>query len=291
MCHLLILAAVLLVSACGCATMRRPAPPVPVYRAAPLMLDGKLDEPAWQRAVRLPICYLHGQPPGTTDAEAGHYVSFCWDAQYLYIGYEAVVASPVSGNNGTEEGPPTNRRRRAALRADPAGKVPAFTFEVLLAANADPLHLWELKHNAANDFASKSWLLPRDARDPVVKMIPYASAPGVSLDNDYIEDDGAGRLATAVSLRANPAAPGQVAGYTAELRLPLKGLRVHRALRSTTTGAWDLAGARMLALGIVQSQDAKPVWWRSVPDLATGWFHPQAARFHQLAFADAPPAQ
>ena len=55
--------------------------------------------------------------------------------------------------------------------------------------------------------------------------------------------------------------------------------------------AWDLAGARMLALGIVQSQDAKPVWWRSVPDLATGWFHPQAARFHQLAFADAPPAQ
>lgn len=259
---------------------------IEVYKSAPLHVDGVLDEPAWQAARKVFVRYIHGKERGKVDEAAQSYFMMCWDERYLYLAYEAVTATPVSGNTGTEEGPPGNRRRQASLRTKD-GK-PTFCFELIFGPNGDRHHLWEIKHNAANDFASKFWLLPRDKDDPVRKMIPYPGSPGVSLVNDYIDDAGPYRFAS--HARANYVKDGsakRLTGYTAEVRLPIAGIRLDQSLRTSWGGPWDLSkGGRLIGLGAIQMPGDKASWRRSVGDMTGGWFHKQVDRFHTFVFAN-----
>ena len=76
-----------------------------IHRAmSPVRIDGMLDEPCWQRAEPVPVCFLHDRS-GEAVAPVPMTARYAWDEHYLYIGYDVsdtnLVAPVRVGRNAT----------------------------------------------------------------------------------------------------------------------------------------------------------------------------------------------
>lgn len=248
---------------------------IPVYRTAPLALDGDLSKPTWQRARRVPICYEYLTDHAGVSPEATAYYMVAWDARFLYVAYDwTSSARPVSATSGEISGPPDNRRQMVLLN----GTKQMDCFEFFVDMNYDEHHFWELHHNDRNDFTDIFCIRPRNGDDKLRLAMEHPGFPALLLRHCYIRDDGEFKLATAVRPKVDAA--GRYAGYSAELRLPLLGLHVDNARRSAH--GYDLNEHRFRLFGAESRSGKQPFYFHSMKGVRNGWFHhalPHANRF------------
>ncbi|MFG0247698.1 MAG: carbohydrate-binding family 9-like protein [Phycisphaeraceae bacterium JB051] len=73
----------------GCATVKQTADPIfEVHQASSMTLDGKLDEPAWQKATFVTLTGYVPQKPKLNQIENLVHGAFLWDDKGLYVGME-----------------------------------------------------------------------------------------------------------------------------------------------------------------------------------------------------------
>lgn len=198
--------------------------------ATPPVIDGKLDDACWRDATVIDANFRY-DARATRDAQPRLRVRYAWDEHYLYIAYESFDANLVALPEGPPQGPPDNRRQRPMSWA-PDKKLDLVEFFVTFEGYNDPIAAWEIHHNAANHFGDV-WTLtpPQDSLLRQSAMIPFWSKHFLNFE-EYVQDDGPYRVASAVRLL--PKADGTPStvndahdvdtGYTAELRLPWRGL-------------------------------------------------------------------
>ena len=73
-------------------TLTVPAPSFIMARKGNLVMDGKLDEPAWRRAVEIPIQFERYEKWGGPKAT----VRLLWDSKFLYAGFEVSDANIIA---------------------------------------------------------------------------------------------------------------------------------------------------------------------------------------------------
>ena len=261
-----------------------PVAGTPVYETTtPLVIDGRLDKPAWRDAIPVAVNVLVGKAGEKSDAP-WMTVKYTWDSQYLYIGYETFDTNLVALGTDVRKGPP-GRQRQGAVIFQKDSKVDVAEFFVTF---GDPHFFWELHHNALNQF-NDIWCVTVDPSWPIAKssMVNY----GILFNRqEYVDDDGPNTVAMAVHLK--PKADGTPStindssdtdtGYTAEIRLPWKSIGAPAAaqtwIKATKTsprlpGPWKMAGQTMRLLAVVQDGDLKTRYHHSGTGPIPDWFH------------------
>ena len=76
---------------------RRELPPVPTYEvkraSRPIVVDGKLDDPAWKTAGTIEFQFPWREQTGAKQKTIARVL---WDDQYLYVGYDCEDADIVA---------------------------------------------------------------------------------------------------------------------------------------------------------------------------------------------------
>jgi len=259
-------------------------------QAKDIVVDGRLTETCWQQAQTARADYIHGKTNTPSEAPRGA-VRYAWDNDYLYIGYETFDANLVAKGNGIVQGPEGNQRPGCHIWG-PDGERPDVV-EFFLAVD-DAHYMWELHHNAANEFNDVWCVIIPDDR-PYRKSIH--TRWGIRFCNaEFLEDDGARTVKFAAALKPKAdGAPSTVnkrgdrdTGYTAEIRIPWRSLAVPTAWghwvdaegkpaapnhKGDKVWAWRPAGKVLRALMVVQDMDLKQRYHHSSPTLPGGWFH------------------
>lgn len=271
----------------------------PVYETTtPLVIDGRLDKPAWRDAIPVAVNVLVGKAGEKSDVPRMT-VKYTWDSQYLYIGYETFDTNLVALGTDVRKGPP-GRQRQGAVIFQKDSKVDVAEFFVTF---GDPLFFWELHHNALNQF-NDIWCVTVDPAWPIAKssMVNY----GILFNRqEYLEDDGPNTVAMAVHLK--PKADGTPStindpsdtdtGYTAEIRLPWKSIGAPSAsqtwIKATKTsprlpGPWKMAGQTMRLLAVVQDGDLKTRYHHSGTGPIPDWFHKAQDMWPRYEFKHSP---
>jgi len=253
---------------------REPAPvaAIPVYKTAPITVDGVLDEPAWQTAKRLPIHYIMGQKNKVApDAKSDFMLA--WDARYLYVAYRnPSPIRPKSAKTDRMVGPPGNRIPQMLCQT------PANAFELNVDLCAGGTNVWELHHTAQNYWLAKLCIRPRDKDDPLWNLIGNRGCPVFFITEIELKDDGQHQLKTAVrEILERKDGQEVFAGYTTEWAVPLSGLGAPMERRKGR--AYQLEGHRFRAFGgeWAIARDPKTgkedgAWYHSVPDSTKMWF-------------------
>lgn len=199
---------------------------VPIIKAdQPIVIDGKLNEPAWRAGVAVDVNYVM-EGTGKRDASTPMIARFLWDDHYLYIGYEVFDSDLIAVEDGRVKGPPGNRRK-AAQPWDPQKKTDVVEFFIHL---GDGQFMWELHHNSLNHF--NEVLLVLLDPDSAMRNTAFTSFGYFYLDDMVMQDDGEFTLKTAVSMMpkadGKPSTPNDRSdtdtGYRGELRLPRRWL-------------------------------------------------------------------
>jgi hypothetical protein len=291
--------AVLVVLAVPCfaaePTSKERPKPAPIFKvAAPVTIDGKLDEDCWKQAAAVRTDYVYGKV-GELSPQPRAAVRYAWDEHYLYIGYETFDRNLVAVGTGQKQGPAGNQREGCEISV-PDKKVDVVEFFVSM---GDESFFWELHHNALNQF-NDVWCTILPADHPVYNST--MSTWGIHLaTQEYLQDEGEYKVAMAVRLK--PKADGKPStvndagdedtGYTAELRIPWSALGAPRdratwldaatgkpatpATKDRLPGPWKVEGFVMPVLAVVQDGDLKDRYHHSSPTLKGGWFHMGAA--------------
>jgi hypothetical protein len=265
----------------------------PVWKSeAPLVIDGVLDEPAWEHAVRVPVDFVHGK---TGQKSPDHHmdVRYTWDEHYFYIGYETFDKNLVAVGTGKKEGPEKNQREGCEI-SHPTQPVDVVEFFISF---GDHRFFWEIHHNAANQF-NDIWCNVYDDSWPISKssIDRYGIHFGAS---EFIKDDEEGGRTFASAVKLKPAAGGKPStlndpsdvdtGYVGELRIPWAGLGAPRDRETFDAkhkrGPWKMEGQQMLVLAVVQDGDLKDRYHHSSPTFPGGWFHKGAAHYPRLDLA------
>ena len=271
------------------------APAARVPRAErPVVVDGRLDEPCWQRADVVRADYVNGKQ-GVLSPQRRLAVRYAWDEWFLYIAYETFDRNLVALGTGRKEGPPGNLREGCHIWR-PGVKVDVVEFFLTF---GDERFFWELHHNAANQL-NDVWCTVVDKSWPVSRtsMATHGLIFGHGM---VLQDDGDHTLATAARLKPKAdGAPSTVndpsdtdAGYTAELRVPWHGLGTPVTCRTwldgppgkpggrptKLPGPWRLAGQRLAILAVVQDGDLADRYHHSSPTRKGGWFHTSVAHW------------
>ena len=252
--------------------------------AAPLVIDGVLDEPAWERAVRVSADYVMGKTGQKSD-EHHMEARYTWDENYFYIGYETFDRNVVAVGTGKKDGPEKNLREGCEL-SDPKQPVDVVEFFISF---GDHRFFWEIHHNAANQF-NDVWCTVYDDSWPISKssIDRYGIHFGFS---EFIRDDEeAGHtFASAVKLKGTTTLndPKDTdTGYVGEIRIPWAGLGAPRDRESFDAkrrrGPWKMEGQQMLVLAVVQDGDLKDRYHHSSPTFPGGWFHKGAAHYPRV---------
>lgn len=294
----------------GCAQPTAPAS-IPIYKTdTPVSIDGMLDDPCWTQAVPICVDYLYGQR-GKLASSPRMVVKYAWDEHYLYIAYETFGRNLRAKNEKTVKGPPANQRP-IAMNFDPNGKLDVTEFFI----SFGDCHLfWELHHNALNGF-NDIWINAPAEDWPFSHSDMTNGANLYMIPEAYVKDDGADTLKMAVRLK--PKADGTPStindandvdtGYTAEIRLPWRGIGAPREWRlwflreapwqkepERMPGPWAyIAGGEVAILAVCQSGDMEQRYTHSSPIAEfRSFFHKQAAEFprYTLIDATAPTAQ
>jgi hypothetical protein len=270
------------------ASKERPTP-APIYKAAaPVTIDGKLDEDCWKQATVVRMDYVYGKV-GELSPQPRAAVRYAWDEHYLYIGYETFDRNLVAVGTGQKQGPAGNQREGCEISVE-GKKVDVVEFFV---STGDESFFWELHHNALNQF-NDVWCTVLPADHPVYNTT--MSTFGIHLaTQEYLQDEGAYKVAMAVCLK--PKADGKPStvnddsdvdtGYTAELRIPWAAVGAPRdratwlppaaGTKNRLPGPWKVEGLVLPILAVVQDGDLKDRYHHSSPTLKGGWFHMGAA--------------
>lgn len=249
-----------------------PVTSIPVYKTAPITVDGVLDEPAWQTAKRLPIQYIMRQK-NTVAADAKSDFMLAWDEHYLYVAYRnPSPIRPKSSKTDRMVGPPGNRMPQMLC------ETPANAFELNIDLCADGTYVWELHHTGQDYWLAKLCIRPRDKDDPLWNLIGNRGCPVFFITEIELKDDGQHPLKTAVRERFEQKDREEVfAGYTTEWAIPLSGLGA--PLERRKGRAYQLEGHRFRAFGgeWAITRDPKTgkedgAWYHSVPDSSKMWF-------------------
>jgi len=253
---------------------------ISTYRTAPLTIDGNLDKPAWKSAVRIPIVYEMFTKREEANAAATGYYMVAWDEHYLYIAYDWTSATrPTSAVWEDPRGPRNNPR--AVVRLNDA-KTQYDCFEFFIAMHDDANHFWELQHNDRNALGDYFCIKPRDKDDPIRSYLESAHSPVVWLWPCYLQDDGEYTVKTAVHEKITQDGGKEIyAGYSAELRLPLKSIGAGFSLRRGDS--YQLAGQKLRAFA-AESRHTKPSYFQSIKGLHDGWFHDAVPRGQLFVF-------
>ncbi len=265
-------------------------PVIQVHRVAdPLKIDGDLSKPQWQRAEPIRVDYINTKQ-GVLSETPRMKARYLWDEHYFYIGYEFFTRNLKAQGNGRKKGPPGNERDGAEIwLADKNVDIAEFFISF-----GDPNFFWEIHQNELNQFNDVWITVP----DPSWKLAQQANIPfGIIFGQNFIEDEGPFRLASAVKLL--PKADGKPStvndpsdvdtGYSGEIRIPWYGLGASVSRRGaaiklplepnqteprTTPGPWDMAGAKLNILAVYQDMDLPDRYHHSSPTKPPGgWFH------------------
>ncbi len=259
---------------------------VEAYKATgPVVVDGLLTEECWKQAVSVPLGY-NDKRPGQLNDNVEVVMKVTWDDQYLYVGYDVNDENIIAADTGEAPQGPENNRRVAAV-ADPGGK--ADFVEFFFTFN-DPNFMWEIHHNAANNFAD-IWCVVPDKNWPLSSSTLHLW--GVLFCKDeYIKDDGAYTVRSAVHMK--PGTKGRWStvndetdtdlGYTAEIRLPWRGLGAPREWETKLPyqpgdkyrmirGPWKIAGKSISVLGVCHRAELPENYYHSSPTRKGDWFH------------------
>jgi len=247
----------------------------------PIVVDGALDEPVWQKAEPVDVDYL-GSKQGQKSNEKRMVAKYAWDGDYLYIGYETFDANLVAKGSGRTEGLEANRRNGASI-FDPQTNVDVVEFFISF---GDEHFMWELHHNALNQFNDVFCIVPAPEW-PVAKGT-LASYGIIFNDGEWLRDDPPHTVARAVKLK--PKADGQPStvndagdidtGYIGEIRIPWRALGIPRSAESwreekgkRVPGPWNVAGQSVSLLAVVQDGDLPERYHHSGPKRKPDWFH------------------
>jgi hypothetical protein len=260
------------------------SPKVQILKSAePVTVDGRLDEPCWGRAQAIRVDYIVGRR-GELSAVPHMVVKYCWDDQYLYIGYETFDTNLVAAGEGKFDGPPGNRRETCAQSCLDA-KMDLVEFFITFGGNRGA---WEIHHNALNCFSDlRVAIHPPDPLAQVSNDSDMKLPRGGQLHIDglqFIADGKKCKLASAVALKSRyPEKPSTVndprdtdVGYTAEIRLPWVGLmaaqETHRSGDNDKESA-DMSGRNVRILAVMSDNDGATQYYHSSPTFGGGWFH------------------
>ena len=276
----------ILLALAATAVADEPAKPEPVYKTeTPLVIDGKLDEPAWQKAT--PIAADFELSKTGVKSETQHMiVKYTWDDHYLYLGYETFDANLVAVGKDEKQGPPGNQRQSCEIydaKKDGA-KVDVVEFFVSF---GDEHFMWEIHQNALNQF-NDILCVAVDPAWPIAKTA-MSTYDIIFAPNEYLADEGEYTVKMAVHLK--PKADGQPStvndssdtdtGYTGEIRLPWRSIGaptaaatwIERKPEPRLPGPWKMAGQTVSILAVVQDGDLKERYHHSSPTKKPGWFH------------------
>jgi len=261
-----------------------PGPTTAWKSETPLVIDGVLDEPAWQRAERVRVDYIHGKT-GQLSSDHHMEVRYTWDENYLYLGYETFDRNVVALGTGKKEGPDKNLREGCEIShaTEPVDVVEFFI------SFGDLRFFWEIHHNAANQF-NDIWCTSYDDSWPISKssIDRYGIHFGAS---EFIRDDEeAGHTFASAATLKPPSTLNDSkdtdTGYIGEIRLPWAGLGAPRDRETFDAkrrhGPWKMEGLQMLILAVVQDGDLKDRYHHSSPTFPGGWFHKGAAHYPRI---------
>jgi hypothetical protein len=257
----------------------------------PIVIDGVLDDAAWQRAVPVDVCYVHGKA-GQRSREPRMTAKYAWDEHYLYLAYETFDKNLIALGTGDKKGPKGNERERC-VNGHPTEKVDVVEFFISF---GDERVFWEVHHNAANHFSDILCIVADDSW-PISQSTLFRF--GIHFGTDMIlqDDRDAGRT-RAMAVKLKPKKDGQPStindsrdedtGYIGELRLPWHGLgapvaretfviKEENGQKKNFHGPWKMAGQELRILAVVQDGDLADRYHHSSPQQIGGWFHKTAA--------------
>jgi len=274
-------------TAAGLAADPVPEAPKPeeVFKAAaPLVVDGQLDEAAWQKAAAVAVDFI-GTKTGVKSDTPRAVAKYTWDDHYLYLGYETFDANLIALGKDETQGPPANRRQGCEIH-DPKGGIKVDVVEFFISFG-DEHFFWELHQNALNQF-NDVWCVSVDPAWPVAKTT-MSFYEIIFNHNEWLADDGASTVQIAV--KTKPKADGTPStvndssdvdtGCTAEIRLPWRSIGaptaaatwIERKPEPRLPGPWKMAGQAVSLLAVVQDGDLKERYHHSSPTKKPGWFH------------------
>ena len=268
-----------------------PPKPTEIFKTTtPVVIDGKLDDACWQKALPVSVDFI-GSKTGTKSDTAHMTAKYTWDDNYLYLAYETFDTNLIALAKDEHQGPPTNRRQGCEIYDAKNTGIKVDVVEFFLSFG-DERFFWEIHQNALNQF-NDVWCVNGDPSWPVSKTT--MSMYGIQfLHNEWIADDGSNTVAMAVHLK--PKANGKPStvnddkdvdtGYTAEIRLPLRSIGVPADAATwidsklpdgkpapRNPGPWKMAGKTVSLLAVMQDGDLKERYHHSSPTRKPDWFH------------------
>ena len=274
----------------GDKTGQTPAPaaaPVRLLKtAAPVTVDGVLDEPCWKAAAPVRVEYAYGKQ-GVKAQSLPAVVYYTWDQEYLYVGYETFDTNLRAAGNGEKKGPRGHRREgcRIGGRHD--------VFEVFVSFN-DPNFFWELHHNALNNFTD-IWVTVAPPDSPLASST--MTTQGIHwAKREYLNEGKKDHAKTETAVRLKTKKDGKPStvnngddvdsGYVGEMRLPWKSLGAPRTWLAREES--DMHGQTIVLFSAVDNPDLEPRYHHTAPDLEiTGFFHLTAANWPRYLLIDA----
>lgn len=266
-----------------------------------ITIDGKLDEPAWKNAVKIPTKYFDKQGGGGVNEKVLAYTQFCWDKDYLYIAYETFDSDLNAFSKDEAMGPAGNKRTPAKINPAEHPKIDVVEFFVTWGS---PNFFWELHHNAKNDFsdvwcvtAEKNWEINK------TKAFQYGIHFG---DKLWIDDYNDGKVTLKKAVTLKPKADGKPStvndssdkdtGYISEIRLPIGSIAVpnkaevfvkkkdEKGNERRVSDGFNLENLPIKILTVVQDMTSERRYHHSSPTRTGGWFHHDAANWNQFIF-------
>lgn len=279
-------------------TKTAPPPPAPVYFTdTPVTIDGKLDEPCWQKAQVFRADYINNKQGVLTD-EPHMSVRLAYDDHYLYIAYEIWDKDLQAAGTGQLQGPKGNQRESIQYTRN---ELTTDLVEFFITFD-DPQYFWELHHNALNKF-NDVWISLVDPKSPInlTALCPWGI---IFCPEEYVQDEKEYTVAMAVQLKLKAdGTPSTVndssdvdTGYTAELRLPLGPIGAPVKRRATPKPGedaktfksyWIMDGQTMRLL-VVLLMDGEMRYLHSSPTRKGDWFHKTVPDYPLFIFTREP---
>ncbi|MDX1944162.1 MAG: alpha/beta hydrolase family protein [Pirellulaceae bacterium] len=247
--------------------------------AAPIVIDGRLDDAVWQAAQPIVVNHRHGKA-GVLTNPPPLVARLAWDERYLYFGYEVRDRDLIVVPTGREAGPPGNRRPTSEEYL-PEKRLDLVELFVSLGSREE---FWEIHHAAGNQLNNSWCQVPPTETWAAQGKARYGD---VKFDRErYVGDDGGATLARAVALL--PKADGSPStinqsddedtGFTGEIRLPWRGLGIAEQHRRAD-GSYDLAGMELPILVADLHGDRGEAVYHSSAELPLQMFHFSVSRW------------
>jgi len=246
--------------AAGCAMAdageRMPAKEATIQKAAgPIIMDGKLDDQAWQAAEKLPVAVIHNKNGKTLETPAG-LGRITWDDTNVYVAFE-VTDDDV--------------RAAGAGRDDVSLDVTNDLVEVFLDVNNDNHNFFEFHVNPLNGFTDLFILRPAKDTPLYQRLPPYKIM--------FMREYNLPAYETAVQIQGTVNDNQKDTGWTVEIRLPYTSLMLPNGQKKPKAGdVWRIQ------LVIQNGGSAnRYVNWSPTYD---NWYHHSIETWGRIRFAE-----